>query len=151
MDEVNNLKLEESLPVPIAQKLLWEKELLGVYVSGHPLEEVKNETEKRPTIEQVRGGYKGTTVVTTGLIEGVRELITKKGDKMAFVKLADQKNSIELTVFPSVFEEQRDLLIPGTCVAIKGKLDIRNDEPSILVDRVKSLAPVNVDKEPVGG
>ena len=143
--EVHQLQLEDAPQLPVMQKLEWEKELLGVYVSGHPLDEVSSETEKRPTIAQVRGGYKGTTVVTTGLIESVRELITKKGDKMAFIKLADQSDSIELTAFPGVFEEQRELIVPGTCVAVKGKLDIRNDEPSILVDRLKNISKESVD------
>ena len=143
--EVHQLQLEDAPQLPVMQKLEWEKELLGVYVSGHPLDEVSSETEKRPTIAQVRGGYKGTTVVTTGLIESVRELITKKGDKMAFIKLADQSDSIELTAFPGVFEEQRELIVPGTCVAVKGKLDIRNGEPSILVDRLKNISKESVD------
>jgi DNA polymerase-3 subunit alpha len=147
--EVHALSLEPADPLPVTTKLTWEKELLGVYVSGHPLDEIKSEVEKRPTIEQVRGGYKGTTVVTTGLIESIRELITKKGDKMAFVKLSDQKNSIELTAFPSVFAEQKELLQPGMCVAIKGKLDIRNDEPSILVDRVKKLSATEATVETI--
>ena len=137
--EVHDLKLEPADPLPLSQKLTWEKELLGVFVSGHPLDAHKEALEKRPRITDVRNGYKGATTVTAGLIESVRELITKKGDKMAFVKLADQTDSIELTAFPSVYAEQRELLEPGTCVAIKGKLDIRNDEPSILIDKVKSL------------
>jgi DNA polymerase III alpha subunit len=56
---------------------------------------------------------------------------------MAFVQLADQKDSIEMVAFPETYAEQKDLLVPGNCVAIKGKLTIRNDEPSIMIDRVK--------------
>jgi DNA polymerase III subunit alpha len=137
---VSDLVLATTEEVSIGQRLLWEKELLGVYVSGHPLNALKEEVDKRPRIAQIRAGYKGTTVVTTGLIESVRELLTKKGDKMAFIKLIDQTDSIELTAFPTTYLEQKDILQPGTCVAIKGKLDIRNDEPSILIDRAKALA-----------
>jgi DNA polymerase III subunit alpha len=136
---VSDLVLQPTETVPVAQRLIWEKELLGVYVSGHPLDTLKEEVAKRPRIAQVRAGYKGTTVVTTGLIESVRELLTKKGDKMAFIKLVDQTDSIEITAFPTTYAEQKDILLPGTCVAIKGKLDIRNDEPSILIDRAKAL------------
>ncbi len=138
---VSDLVLAKTEDVSLSQRLLWEKELLGVYVSGHPLDALKEEVDKRPRISQVRAGYKGTTVVTTGLIESVRELLTKKGDKMAFIKLVDQTDSIELTAFPTTYLEQKDILQPGTCVAIKGKLDIRNDEPSILIDRAKALTP----------
>jgi DNA polymerase-3 subunit alpha len=76
------------------------------------------------------------------MIETVKELITKKGDKMAFVQLVSKNESMEMVTFPECFETYRDMLVPGTCVAIKGKLNIRNDEPSILVDRMKRLGPV---------
>jgi DNA polymerase-3 subunit alpha len=75
------------------------------------------------------------------MITSVRELLTKKGDKMAFVVLGDQKDQIEMVAFPSTYMEQKDLFVPGMCIAVKGKLTIRNDEPSIALDRVKSLGP----------
>lgn len=151
MGSVNDLKLEPTEDIDMAQKLLWEKDLLGVYVSGHPLDSLKEEVDKRPSITNIKKGYKGTTVVTTGLVETVRELLTKKGERMAFVKIADQTDSIETVAFPSVYHEQRDLLQPGNCIAVKGKLNFRNDEPSILIDRVKLLHPTQtiIDTETV--
>ena len=140
MSDVDNLTLYPSDPVPKTQKLIWEKELLGVYVSGHPLDEHTAEVSKRPQIKQILTGHRGTTVVTTGLIEQVKELLTKKGDRMAFVKLSDQSDSIEMVAFPECYTAHRDLLVPGTCVAVKGKFNKRNDEPSILIDKLKVLA-----------
>lgn len=149
MEEVAGLRLEPTADAPMAQKLLWEKELLGVYVSGHPLKAVQDEVDKRPSIEDVKKGHKGTTVVTTGLVEAVKELLTKKGDKMAFVKIANQTDSIETVAFPEAYAANRETLEPGTCVAIKGKLNFRNDEPSILIDKVKALGDANrPEKEP---
>jgi DNA polymerase-3 subunit alpha len=144
---VNDLTLIDAPDATKAQKLIWEKELLGVYVSGHPLDDFKAELDKRPSIGFIKNAVaekqeitvvqlKGS-LVTAGMIAGVRELLTKKGDKMAFVQLADQKDSIEMVAFPETYAEQKDLLVPGNCVAIKGKLTIRNDEPSIMIDRVK--------------
>jgi len=149
MAEVAGLTLESAPPASVGQKLLWEKELLGVYVSGHPLEAVKDEVEKRPRIAQVKKGYQGTTVVTTGLIESVKELLTKKGDRMAFIKLVDQDDSIETVAFPETYHENRELLVPGNCVAIKGKFNLRNDEPSILIDKVKRLGNDELIGEPI--
>ena len=80
------------------------------------------------------------TLVTAGMITGVRELITKKGDKMAFLVLADLKDTIEMVAFPETYAAQKDLFVTGTCLAIKGKLTIRNNEPSIAIERVKALA-----------
>jgi DNA polymerase-3 subunit alpha len=147
MDEVNNLTLNPAEAATMMEKLLWEKELLGVYVSGHPLDEHKAEVDKRPSIETVKKGHKGTTVVTTGLIESVKEFLTKKGDKMAFVKLSDQVDSIEMVAFPETYNDHKDLLVPGTCVAIKGKFSVRNDEPGILIEKVKGLAKTEIKTE----
>jgi DNA polymerase-3 subunit alpha len=122
-------------------------------VSGHPLDAYTEELKKRTPLSSVKAdGRQGIPVVTAGMIGTVRELITKKGDKMAFVQLVSKDTDMELVTFPECFQTYRDLLVPGTCVAIKGKLNIRNDEPSVLVDRVKVLgnAPVETtaNREP---
>jgi DNA polymerase III subunit alpha len=148
---INELTLVPCDPATKEQKLIWEKELLGIYVSGHPLDQFKAELEKRLPIGEIKRAVaekmeiamvrmKGE-LVTAGMIENVKELLTKKGDRMAFILLANQTDNIEMVAFPEVFQQNKDLLVPGTCVAIKGKLSIRNDEPSILVDKIKALAP----------
>ncbi len=147
--ELSGLVLQPAEKLSIGQKLIWEKELLGVYVSGHPLDAVKAEVDKRPRITQVKKGYQGTTVVTTGLVESVKELLTKKGDRMAFIKITDQDDSIETVAFPETYHDNRELLVPGNCVAIKGKFNLRNDEPSILIDKVKLLGNDELVGEPI--
>ena len=98
--------------------------------------------KKRPSIATIKEDTRnGIPVVTTGMVETVRELLTKKGERMAFVKLADQSDTIEMVAFPSVYHDRRELLEPGQCIAVKGRLSIRNDEPTIAIERVKSLAP----------
>ncbi len=151
----NDLTLAYADSATKAQKLIWEKELLGVYVSGHPLDDFVEEMKKRPSITSIKQAVaekhdmaivqlKGS-LVTAGMITGVRELITKKGDKMAFLVLADQKDTIEMVAFPTTYAEQKDLFVVGQCLAIKGKLSIRNDEPSIAIDRVKALATTPIE------
>lgn len=137
---VHELTLLPSPPASKTEKLKWEKELLGVFVSGHPLDAFEEELRKRPAIGTIRADSRnGIPVVTAGMIETVRELLTKKGDKMAFVLLADKQHSIELVAFPEVYHESQALLVPGTCVAVKGRLSIRNEEPTIALERVKAL------------
>jgi DNA polymerase-3 subunit alpha len=153
MSNMHQLHLGPTEPLSTIQKLQWEKDLLGVYVSGHPLDAYTEELKKRTPLSSVKAdGRQGIPVVTAGMIGTVRELITKKGDKMAFVQLVSKDTDMELVTFPECFQTYRDLLVPGTCVAIKGKLNIRNDEPSVLVDRVKVLgnAPVETtaNREP---
>jgi DNA polymerase-3 subunit alpha len=130
-------------PVPhdfVEETLLSEKELLGVYVSGHPLDAYRSELEKRPSVKSIKlDGRNGIPVVTAGMIESTRELLTKKGDRMAFIMLSDTTDTIEMVAFPEVYQSYRELLIPGSCIDIKGRLSIRNDEPSVALERVKPL------------
>ena len=143
----DEISLDVGADIPKTQQLIWEKDLLGVYVSGHPLDEYQDEMSKRPSISSIKQAVnekqeiavlrlKGE-LVTAGMIVDVRELMTKKGDRMAFVILGDQKDQIEMVVFPKTYTELRSILNVGACIAIKGKLSIRNDEPSIAVDKAK--------------
>ena len=145
---VHTITLTEGSPATTAEKLTWEKELLGVYVSGHPLDQHTEELKKRPSIGVLKAdGRNGIPIVTAGMVETVRELLTKKGDRMAFVQLANQSDAIEMVAFPETYRAYQALLQPGTCVAVKGRLSVRNDEPTIALEKVKSLAP-STESEP---
>jgi DNA polymerase-3 subunit alpha len=132
------------LPMKEASKdecLLWEKELLGLYISGHPLEKYKEALSKRgSTIKQIKATAKEEmVVVVSGFIDEVKEILTKKGDKMCFVKLSDFDSSVEIVFFPKTLEQFKTLVIPETCVSIKGKMSKRNDTESIIADAIKPL------------
>lgn len=140
---LNTVVLEPSEPATKTDMLTWEKELLGVYVSGHPLDDFRDELDKRTSITDIKSESRnGIPVVTAGMIESVRELLTKKGDRMAFVALGNHTDTIEMVAFPEVFKDNQEILQPGTCVAIKGRLSIRNDEPTIALEKAKILAVV---------
>ena len=78
-------------------------------------------------------------VVIGGIIENIRSVMTKKGEKMIFMKLSDLSDSIDTVVFPKVFEEFQDILVPESCVVVKGTMSLRNGEKSILIDKVKVM------------
>ncbi len=137
---VHGLVLGKSDPASTALKLSWEKELLGVYVSGHPLDSFRDKLKERSPIGTIKhDGRNGVPVVTAGMVESVRELLTKKGERMAFVVLSDYTDSIELVAFPETYRGHQTLLTPGTCIAVKGRLSIRNEEPTIALERVRAL------------
>ncbi len=140
---LHTLELEEGTPATKNEKLIWEKELLGVYVSGHPLDAFQSELAKRPRIGVLKKETRnGIPAVTAGMIESVQEILTKKGDRMAFVMLGDGLESIELVAFPELYRANIALITPGSCIAIQGKISMRNEEPTIVIDRMKSLQPV---------
>jgi len=146
----NTLNLIPAEAATKIQKLIWEKDLLGVYVSGHPLDEFTAEMAKRPSITEIKKAVinkeeiaivrlKGE-LVTAGMVSSVKELLTKKGDRMAFIVLSDTTSDIEMVAFPETYLALKDVLLVGNCVAIKGKLSIRNEDPSILIDKAKLLS-----------
>ncbi len=138
---VPTLKLEEAEPAPQEEMLGWEKELLGMYVSGHPLDRIRDKLEKREfTIERIKTKmHNGMTVVACGLVEDVKEILTKKGDHMAFVKISDFTGSIEIVVFPDTYQKFKDMCQTEKCVAIRGKLSHRNDTESVIADSIKEI------------
>lgn len=126
---------------PLGEKLSWERELLGIYVSGHPTDQFQETLKKyehaiRDAHREDRNGF---PLILGGVVEEVKSIITKKGERMAFITIADREASIETVAFPKVYQEARDTLVPGACVLVKGKLSRRNDEASLLIDKVKKL------------
>jgi DNA polymerase-3 subunit alpha len=138
---VQNFKLQEAPPATATEKLNWERELLGLYLSGHPLDKFRKIIEeKNYKISQIKTDPKeGKECIVAGMIEDVRAIVTKKGDNMAFVKLSDFDDTLEAVVFPRTMTEFKNLLIKDKAVAVKGKISLRNGEVSLIVDKVKEL------------
>ncbi len=139
---VPTLRLAEVPPASASEKLIWEKELLGLYISGHPLDKYRDVFAKRDVvIKTIKDTPKeGQIVVLAGIIEEAKIIATKKGDNMMFLRLADFTGSLEVVVFPRVFAESKSFLIAESCVAIKGKVSLRNGEVSFLAEKIKKLS-----------
>ncbi|KKW35386.1 MAG: polymerase III, alpha subunit protein [Candidatus Adlerbacteria bacterium GW2011_GWA1_54_10] len=141
MSEEQELRLPKSDAAALEQKLLWEKELLGLYVSGHPLDRIKTKLAHRPmSISELReSAAPGTTAIAAGLVESVRTIFTRAGDPMAFIKISDEGGSIEAVVFPKNFSQYKDILKPDSCIALKGRVSNRNGELSLIAEALKAL------------
>lgn len=132
--------LKEAPPATKSDKLAWEKELLGLYISGHPLDDHRDKLEKRDmTIARTKEFGEGRPVVIAGIVEEARPVMTKNGDRMAFLKIADFSGMIETVVFPKIFIEFKDLIVPEMCIAVKGRLSERNGEKSVVAEKIKRL------------
>jgi DNA polymerase-3 subunit alpha len=140
VENSNELTLPEAEQAPRRDMLRWEKELLGLYISGHPLDAHKDKLEKfGKTLEDARRGYIGVETVIMGILSEVKPFTTKKGDKMAFIKISDYDSTMEAVAFPKTYTEYRDILVQENCVALKGKTNERNNERSFIIDKVKAL------------
>ena len=141
LENMDNFRLQDAPKATPIETLNWERELLGLYLSGHPLDKFKTIIEeKNYHIKSAKENPKENKEVTVaGIIEEIREIVTKKGDSMAFVKLSDYNDTLETVVFPRTMAEFRTILIKDKCVAIKGKISLRNGEITLIVDKMKEL------------
>jgi DNA polymerase-3 subunit alpha len=135
------LVLPDARPATMGEKLAWEKELLGLYISGHPLDEHKSKfANVKHDIKSTKNVLpEGITTVIGGLIQSVNVILTKKGEKMAFLNIADFKDEVEVVIFPKTYTDSSSFLTSGTCVLIKGKMSSRNGEKSFVAEAVKKL------------
>ena len=134
-------KLADKPPATQAEKLLWEKELLGLYISGHPLDRLRDKLESRNmNIKKIKEEVgNGLSVTIAGIIETSRQIITKNNERMAFLRIADLTDSIEAVCFPGVFKESIDILVPEKCIALSGKVSNKNGEKSIIIEALKEI------------
>jgi len=143
MTDTSTIPALRLAPAPEAtqkEKLKWEKELLGLYLSGHPLDTFKDKLEKHETgINKLADMHVDEPAVIAGLITNIREVTTKKGERMTLIGLEDLTGETDVVVFPKVFEEFKQFIIPENCIAIKGKVSKRNGETSFIADKIKSL------------
>jgi len=121
-------------------KLAWEKELLGLYISGHPLEAYKDKLlAKDGNIAKLAEMPEGALAVIGGMVEEARDVLTKNNERMVFMKLVDLSGSIEVAIFPRVLTEFRQFVEPQACIAVKGKVSKRKGETSFIAEKIKAL------------
>jgi DNA polymerase III subunit alpha len=126
------------------QLLAWEKELIGVYISKHPLTYVNDLLKERVTHQtiQITEELDRQKVVVGGTITDARRITTKKGDTMCIVQLEDMTGSIGVTVFPRIYEDTAEFWAEDTVVIVSGEVQVRRDEPGILCNDVEQLHAV---------
>lgn len=124
---------------PKKEILAWEKNILGFYISGHPLDEFSEKIFNLTKLKDISEGkiLSGKRVKVGGIITESRRLTTKKGDMMAFATLEDFSGSLKITIFPAVFNRYMNLIVPDEIVIIGGKVEL-GDEKQILADKIIS-------------
>jgi len=127
---------------PENQLVAFEKETIGFYISRHPLlryeDEIKRHTElDTSALPKLKNGAE---VKICGLVSGLKEIVTKKGDRMAFLTLEDIKGFVEIILFPEVFKAALPSLRSGDPLLIKGTLDLSEDHVKIKATQVHALS-----------
>ena len=121
------------------EKLKWEKETLGMYVSSHPLAGLRKYIGKKAQlIGNLTAKDAGKRITLAGIEEGVKKITTKKGETMAILNLEDPTGKMEVTLFPRIFDEVAPMLEqPDTVLVIAGTLDMRAGQLQMRADAVK--------------
>jgi DNA polymerase-3 subunit alpha len=144
------------LPIPDQEfskpvRLAFEKEMLGLYLSDHPLKGVEPALARHSdaTIAEVREGTReGEVRWVGGVVTGVIRKYTKRGELMATFVLEDLVSSIEVWVFPRTMTEVAHLLSDDTIVCVKGRLDLRDEQPKLVCMEIKR-PDLNVRDQPL--
>lgn len=126
-------------PATPQQKLQWEKETLGLYVSSHPLAGMRAYiARKARLIGEIGANAAGKKITIAGIQEGIKKIRTKKGETMAIVTLEDPTGKMEVTLFPRIYGEVAAVLEqPDTVLVIGGTVDIRMGQLQMRADAVK--------------
>ncbi len=130
-------------PAPNAtteQKFTWEKDLLGLYLSAHPLDPFMPFFKKVITpLAEIEIAPRDSWVICVGVVESVKKKITKKGDVMLFVTIQDMSGPMELLVFPKTYERTKELWVARAPVAIVGKTPREDGDNKIFVENAYYL------------
>lgn len=147
--EVPNLKLD--LPdraIDNRELLAWEKDLLGLYISRHPLDPYDLYfADKTVAINKLDTSSEGKKIILGGIVTAARKITTKNGNSMLFATLENKTGSIELIIFPKVFDKKPALWAVDNVVVTQGKISFKDrngkmgDEPKMMVDRANLADP----------
>jgi len=142
--------LPPARPEDPRELLRMEREMTGVYISGHPLDEYKEELKRFPVNRQALASFAddpdgglshdGAVAEMAGMVAEKKLKATKSGGMMAFVQLEDLHGTTEALVFPRVYEKYQELLQPEALVVLRGRLSVREEEaPKIIPEEVRAL------------
>ncbi|PNU20889.1 DNA polymerase III subunit alpha [Geothermobacter hydrogeniphilus] len=125
-------------------KLNFEKESLGFYISGHPLARHKEAIKRFATVDTASIAECGDKeeVRLCGIVSGIKELTTKKGDRMAFVTFEDLNGFVETVIFPETYAACRELLQGDDALLVSGTVDVGEESNKLMVNQVQNLAEV---------
>src|SRR5262249_25419275 len=118
-----------------SELLSLEKETLGLYVSEHPLSAIRDQLRRKVDCSQVELERRrdGEVVTAGGIVGAIKQLTTKKGEPMVFLRLDDLSGSTEVVVFNSVYAASRELLVPDRILVVKGRVDHKQEGETKLI------------------
>ncbi len=141
-----NLEADE---VSLKEKLGWEKDLLGVYLSEHPFKSVAATLGSEAILcGQIDAEFAGQSVVVAGMVNSVRHLMTREGKPFVSAVLEDLDGQIEIMVWPRVYAETSELWVEGEILLVEARVRQRDDRVQLSCDKARHYQPVVPGPEP---
>lgn len=138
--EINKLQLQDTKPASRTEKMSWEKELLGLYVSDHPLKEYSSFLRDNfSNIKSFNGEHVNQIIKVGGIITKIQKIITRSGQAMVFATLEDLTGKIEILVFPRLLTENPEIWVEGNIVCVKGKLSDKDGVFKLLAEEIRKI------------
>ncbi|MFA4995922.1 MAG: DNA polymerase III subunit alpha [Patescibacteria group bacterium] len=152
--EMADIKMERTKPADKKQRLSWERELLGMYVSEHPLSGVGHliEPHRSHSLLEIKDNLENQYVRVSGIITTIQKILTRKNQKMIFAKIEDLSAKVEILVFPKLLEGNEAMWVNDKIIAVEGFVSFKDGSPKILAEEVfeigeKTILPEFVPKE----
>lgn len=145
-------KVPEVEEAPLSEILKNEKELLGVYLTGHPIKNLSDRISNRLThkLNQLDKNMKGQSVSVAGIVTSLRLVNTRKNNsRMAFAALEDELGRINIVIFPKLFRDTATIWKEDNPVLVSGRLDNKEDELSLIIEEVEELNTDFLAEQPV--
>ncbi len=135
----HTLKLEGAKPADKKQCLAWEKELLGIYLSDHPLKTIQNILPKISTPIAYLGAKVGTTQRIAGIVTQSKKILTKNNENMIFMRLEDLSGNLEVVVFPRAYDICKDCTQIDRLVVVEGRVQNKDDEIKFIAETIEEI------------
>ncbi len=134
------IKMEKAKPLSEREKLEWEKKLLGLFITGHPLDYLKEKIKNGGiSIKEAKRQMSDTRVRVGAIVSNVKKIITKSGEPMYFVRIEDLTDNIELIVFPRALKKNGTLFEEGKALFVSGKISHRDEVPKIICEKGEEI------------
>ncbi|MGB4253982.1 MAG: DNA polymerase III subunit alpha, partial [Minisyncoccales bacterium] len=126
-------------PASKNEKIIWEKELLGMFVSSHPMEGIQGKIKNILRIEEIQPEMTGRIIKIAGVISKIQKITTKSGNPMLFLEIEDLSAKIEVLIFPNVLEQNPFLFQENKILEIKGRVSDKDGTPKIICEKAREI------------
>lgn len=145
---LDSVRLKNAPPASRKEKLGWEKELLGLYITEHPFLDYKKNLEGLIIpLDRLAGSSRDKDVAVAGVISTIKKILTKNNENMLFVKIEDDTNGVEVLVFPRLYKETADIWREGSVIFGKGKISDKDNEVKLLLNNAIELKIETIEQD----